>query len=165
MSVSRPLTLLIALTCAGALTGCQSGAGAGGGAGGGAGRAAEEPPVARGPRSPSPAPASSSAAPRSAATPASGKPSPAACPSPAEIADAVTAYDGSRGVIVSRDITCEGDWATTSMRYPGSDPARVVVRRQKGELRLVTYGTDALCEGEEMTGVPSKIRKALGDYC
>ncbi|GLY91114.1 hypothetical protein [Actinoallomurus iriomotensis] len=88
-----------------------------------------------------------------------------ACPSRAEIADAVSSADHSTGVIVSTKVVCQDGWATVPMRYPGSDPARAVVRMQNGEVRLVTYGTDGLCGNPKMKKAPAEIKKALGPYC
>jgi hypothetical protein len=103
------------------------------------------------------APAQAPASPTAAASPA--------CPSRAEIADAVSSADHSTGVIVSTKVVCQDGWATVPMRYPGSDPARAVVRMQNGEVRLVTYGTDGLCGNPKMKNAPAEIKKALGPYC
>jgi hypothetical protein len=113
-------------------------------------------------------PVPSASARSTAASPAATSPAAAAspaCPSRAQIADAVSAADHSTGVIVSTKIVCQDGWATAPMRYPGSDPSRVVVRVQGGEVRLVTYGTDGLCESPKMKKAPAEIKKALGVYC
>ena len=68
-------------------------------------------------------------------------------------------------MIVSADVVCQNGWATTRMRYPQADPSRVVVRLRHGEVRLVTYGTDGLCDAPEMKTAPAAIKKALGPYC
>ncbi|WP_345456401.1 hypothetical protein [Actinoallomurus oryzae] len=109
-----------------------------------------------------------SASARSTAASAASSPAAAAspaCPSRAQIADAVSAADHSTGVIVSTKIVCQDGWATAPMRYPGSDPSRAVVRVQGGDVRLVTYGTDGLCESPKMKKAPAEIKKALGVYC
>jgi hypothetical protein len=141
----RPALVAAVLTCAAlmTLTACRSGDDHASGAG----------PTTAGPSHS----ASSGAAP--ATSPAS------ACPSRTEIAHAVEAADHSTGVVVSANVVCRGDWATAPMRYPGSDPARVVVRRQQGRVRLVTYGTDGLCQDRKMKQAPAEIKKALGVYC
>ncbi|MFI0353201.1 hypothetical protein [Actinomadura sp. 9N407] len=151
MAVFRLVTVVTVLTCAGVLTGCQ-----GGGDDDAAGKTSAAPP-ATAPGAPAPA--------TTARPPSPSKPAAAPCPSRAQIADAVSAADGSSGVIVSDEITCQGGWATTEMRYPGSDPSRVIVRTRSGKVSLVTYGTDALCDGPKMANAPAKIRKALGPYC
>jgi hypothetical protein len=140
------------VTCIGLLAACRSGD---------EGRKAGSPASARPTAAASGGPASQ--APSSAASPTAG--ASAACPSRAEIADAVSAADHSSGVIVGTKVVCRDGWATAQMRYPGADPARVIVRRQNGEVRLVTYGTDGLCESPKMKKAPTEIKKALGPYC
>jgi hypothetical protein len=149
------------VTCTGLLAACRSGD---------EGRKAGSPASARptaaasgGPASQAPSSAVSPTAGASAASPTPG--ASAACPSRAEIADAVSAADHSSGVIVGTKVVCRDGWATAQMRYPGADPARVIVRRQNGEVRLVTYGTDGLCESPRMKKAPTEIKKALGPYC
>lgn len=139
MSPWRPAIVATVVTCVGLLTACRSG------------DESEQPnpPVAARP--------TATASPTAAAS--------AACPSRAEIAEAVSAADHSTGVTVSSKVVCRDGWATAPMRYPGSDPARAVVRLQNGEVRLVTYGTDALCENPRMKKAPAEIKKALGVYC
>jgi hypothetical protein len=144
MSLFRPAFWAVVVICAGALTGCQSGT-----------KDTADPPRA----STASTPAATSL------PPVSPSPTRDDCPSRAQIADALTSEGGLSGVAVSANVTCDGGWATAMIHPLGTDPARAVVRRTAGRVRLVTYGTDALCEDVAMRRAPSKIKKALGPYC
>lgn len=142
MSPFRPAAVVTVVTCVGLLTAC------------GAGDKSEKQPPLGSARPTATVPATSPAAAASTA-----------CPSRAQIADAISAADHSTGVIVSTKVVCQDGWATAPMRYPGADPARAVARLQNGEVRLVTYGTDGLCDDPQMKKAPAEIKKALGVYC
>lgn len=146
MPLFRPAWTVTAVVCAGLLAGCQTGASDAGGS---------DPSTT----------AQTSTPPAAAPTTPAAPPATPACPSRAEIADAISKADGSRGVIVYDNIVCAGIWATAPMRYPGSDPSRAIVQRRNGKVVLVTYGTSDLCQVEEMRAAPAKIRRALGPYC
>ncbi|MEV5749688.1 hypothetical protein AB0L00_17865 [Actinoallomurus sp. NPDC052308] len=88
------------------------------------------------------------------------------CASAADFVKAIAA-GGSTGMRVDGRITCDHGWAAAYMKQSAglTDPVWAVLRSTGRHWRLVTYGTDGLCDNPAMRTAPASIKKALGPYC
>ncbi|MFG2061920.1 hypothetical protein ACGFIK_10915 [Micromonospora sp. NPDC048871] len=66
-------------------------------------------------------------------------------------------------VKVSSGPSCAADWHFTALEVTGYEPLHVVTRRQAGNLRLVTAGTDVCAVEVRVTAPPGIRTLACGD--